>query len=309
MEPAADPWAAEMRAGRFERAWEISDRVLAARPRQELDRADLPFHLRAVWSGEPLENRRVLVRCYHGLGDALQYARYVPALARSARSVSVQAVRRLHGLLRSLRGVGELADLPPCADPPHDVAIEAGELPHAFRTTLDDLPAEVPYLWADPALAARIRFERAGDPRLQVGLVGRSGDWDPRRSISARDLERLGEVDGVAWHDLQHGSAAEELRGIRFVGAAGDGLDRLAATIETLDLVITVDTMAAHLAGALATPVWTLLHSDPDWRWMEGRDDSPWYPTMRLFRQERAGDWAEPVERVAAELRAFVGSR
>src|SRR5688572_14253815 len=125
---------AEMRAGRWNRAWEIADRVLASRAPDELDRADRPFHLRAVWNGEPLAGKDVLVRCYHGLGDALQFVRYVPELARSARTVSVQATSRLHGLLRSLEGLHELVELPCEVDPPHEVAIEAMELPHAFRT-------------------------------------------------------------------------------------------------------------------------------------------------------------------------------
>lgn len=297
-----------MRAGRFERAWRIADRVLASRAPGELDRADLPFHLRAVWNGEALAGKDVLVRCYHGLGDSLQFVRYVPELARTARSVTVQATSRLHGLLRTLEGVSELCELPCEPEPRHEVAIESMELPHAFRTTLAIVPADVPYLRADAALAARIRASVADERRLRVGLVVRAGEWDPLRSLALEDLAPLAGVEGVAWYDLGRRPTRSRIPWLVEPPASGDedGLDVSAAWIEALDLVITVDTMAAHLAGALAAPVWTLLRSDPDWRWMAERPDSPWYPTMRLFRQTRPGDWSEPVEQVAYELRELV---
>jgi hypothetical protein len=304
---APDAWLDAMRAGRFESAWRAADRVLESRASEDFDRAGVPFHLRAVWNGEPLAGRHVLVRCYHGLGDALQFARYVPRLATIARSVSVQAEGRLLGVLGSLRGVRELAELPPARDPPHEVAIEAMELPHAFRTTLASVPRDVPYLRADPARVAAARAELARERRPRVGIVATAGRWDPERSLSAGALALLAGIREVAWYDLapepERGAGPRGIRRFAESRRDDDPLATTAARIVALDLVITVDTMVAHLAGALAAPTWTLLRERCDWRWMTGRGDSPWYPTMRLHRQRRDGDWSAPVERVAAELR------
>ncbi len=287
-----------MRRGDFERAWEASDAALAA------DRGamhDLPRHLRAVWDGTPLDGRRVLVRCHHGLGDTLQFVRYLPLVERRARSVSVLAQPALLPLLRTMGGAACLLPLDDAPDPPHDVDVEVMELPHVFRTSLATLPADVPYLH----VPAAPRPDRAPDG-LAVGIVWRVGDWAPHRAIPLARLAPLADVPGVTLHVLQRGDGLAERSGaLARLGtlAPADDVPEMARTMRALDLVITVDSMPAHLAGALGVPVWTLLPADADWRWMEGRDDSPWYPTMRLFRQERPGDWAPVVARVADALR------
>jgi hypothetical protein len=143
------------------------------------------------------------------------------------------------------------------------------------------------------------------DGRLHVGLVWHAGDWDDRRSIPFPLLAPLAEVPGVALHVLQRGEALAEC-GAGFGRVSGsDDVTECARVMKALDLVVTVDSMPAHLAGALGVPVWTLLHAEPDWRWMDGRADSPWYPTMRLFRQPGPADWRPLVARVADELRAL----
>jgi hypothetical protein len=182
------------------------------------------------------------------------------------------------------------------------VDVELMELPHVFRSTLDSLPASVPYLHATPA-------SLESDARLNVGLVWEAGGWEPRRSIPPSLLRPLAEVPGVRLHLLQRGPALAqcppELGG---VDSGSDDVMEAAQAMAALDLVVSVDSMPAHLAGALGRPTWTLLHHDADWRWMADRDDSPWYPTMRLFRQARRGEWESVVDRVARELRRMAGA-
>jgi hypothetical protein len=289
-----DAWTRHMRRGEWAAAWEVSDAVLRARA--GVPRWHLPRHEQYVWDGTPLAGRRVLVRCYHGLGDTIHFIRYAPLVKALAAEVTVWAQPALLPLLATARGIDRLLPLHDGApDAEYDVDVELMELPHVFRTTLETVPAEVPYLHADPAPLPR-------DGRLAVGVVWGSGEWDDRRSIPFPLLAPLAEVPGVALHVLQDGPALEE-RPPNFGILSGTGTPLGDARVmRALDLVVTVDSMPAHLAGALAVPTWTLLHADADWRWMEGRDDSPWYPTMRLFRQERPGRWAPVVARVAAEL-------
>jgi hypothetical protein len=296
-------WMRHMRRGEWSRAWRISDALLRARAgARDWHR---PRHQQAVWDGTPLDGRRVLLRCYHGLGDTIQFIRYAPRVASIAAGLTVWAQPALIPLLRTMPGIGRLLPLhdgtPEVA---YDVDVEVMELPHVFRTTLGTLPAGIPYLHPPrrPAL---------GSGRdLAVGLVWRSGDWDgDRRSIPFALLAPLVSVPGVVLHILQRGPGLEERPpGFGILSGSDDVLEA-AALMASLDLVVTVDTMPAHLAGALGLPVWTLLAHDADWRWMEGRDDSPWYPTMRLFRQPHPGAWDAVVARLRAELGVMAAAR
>jgi hypothetical protein len=177
------------------------------------------------------------------------------------------------------------------------------ERPYVFRSSLRSLPAAVPYLHAGrPASIAH-------DGRLAVGLVWHAGSgWDARRSIAPSFLRPIAELPGVQLHLLQRGPALASCADMGVVSGSDD-VEHAARVMAALDLVISVDSMPAHLAGALGRPVWTLLHRGADWRWMEGRDDSPWYPTMRLFRQHRAGDWEPVIGRVARELALAAADR
>ncbi len=299
-EDVSDVWMRHMRRGDFAAAWEISDRVL--RQRGEVSSRDLPRHLQSVWDGEPLDGKRVLVRCYHGLGDTIHFIRYVPLVKAVAAEVIVWAQPELLPLLRGVRGIDRLLPLhhgKPEAG--YDIDVEIMELPHVFRTTLQTLPAEIPYLHVQPA---RI----PDDSQPAVGIVWSAGGWDERRSIPFPLLAPLARVPGIALHVLQRGSElAERPAGFGIVSGTDDVL-QAARVMRALDLVISVDSMPAHLAGALGVPVWNLLHAEADWRWMEGRTDSPWYPTMRLFRQEQPGEWEPVISRVAAALAGLVGA-
>jgi Glycosyltransferase family 9 (heptosyltransferase) len=306
----SDAWTEAMLDGAFEQAWAISDAVMLQRRGQSC--ADLPYHLRWVWDGTPLTGRDVLVRCYHGLGDTLQFMRFVPQLLAVAQSVAVEAQPEL---LRVLRGIGNISAFHPLGAAPVaiDVAVESMELPHALRLRLEDLPGPVPYLRLPNAGRAGGERHRAGAPRLRVGIVWAAGNWRRARSVPSQALRPLLDlpVDLVC---LQLGAARRDPESVplmrAFTAAVRENatITETAALICDLDLVVTVDTMVAHLAGALGRPVWTLLDADADWRWMRGRNDSPWYPTMRLFRQRRPGDWKPAVDELAAELARNAGA-
>jgi hypothetical protein len=307
-----DPWTAAMRRGDFAAAWAVSDAVLAARIASGEKCWHWPRHMQFVWMGGELEGRRVLLRCYHGLGDTLQFIRFADKLSRIAGEVIVWAQPALIPLLRSAAGIDALLPLHDgTPDVAYDVDIELMEVPHALRTTLETLPRRVPYLSVDPALVAAKRAAVRRPGRLAVGVVWSAGAWDERRSAPPWLVERLARVPGVDLHCLQRGAALAQWRETGRAGLFRNPDDRsedildTAATMLALDLVVTIDTMTAHLAGALGVPVWTLLHADPDWRWMSGREDSPWYPTMRLLRQTAPGEWGPVLARVEAELRAL----
>jgi hypothetical protein len=290
-------WFQAMRRGDFAAAWEASDAILRAHA--GVPCWHRPRHEQWVWDGTPLAGKRVLVRCYHGLGDTIQFIRYLPLVKQAAAETIVWAQPALIPLLRTVDGIDRLEPLHDGAfEGGYDVDVEVMELAHVFRSTIDTLPSTVPYLHADPAPLAR-------DGRLAVGLVWRAGDWDERRSIPFPLLAPLAEIPGIDLHVLQRGAALDECLPDFGTRSGSDDVLHAARVMRALDLVITVDSMPAHLAGALGVPVWTLLIHEPDWRWMEGREDSPWYPTMRLFRQPAPGDWASVIRRVAAELRKW----
>jgi hypothetical protein len=287
-------WMLHMRRGDFAAAWQLSDAVLCARRALSCDH--LPRHLQWIWDGSSLEQKRVLIRCYHGLGDTVQFIRYAPLVKAVAREVIVLAPGELLSLLGTVGGVDRLLPLESApAAQGYDVDVEVMELAHVFRTTVETIPAKIPYIHAPKAA-------RAARDKLSVGIVWAGGNWDARRSVPAALLAPLARVPGVELHIFQIGPALAEPRRWPAVLPQWNGIIMEAALIRALDLMISVDSLPAHLAGALGVPVWTLLHKEADWRWMQEREDSPWYPTMRLFRQHRAGEWEPVIAAVASEL-------
>jgi ADP-heptose:LPS heptosyltransferase len=292
-------WQAAMRAGEFAAAWRISDAVMRLRDPARRDDPALPYHQRWVWDGRNFDGRDALVRCYHGLGDTLQFARYLPALRRRARSVMLETQPKLVSLLAPLRDPGTIIPFDPSRPaPPRDCDLEIMELAHALRMAPNQAPA--PYLRASPLPLPR------GEKPL-VGLCWAVGEWAPERSLPFDLLADAVLGTPAAVVKLQHGpegARAEASHPGLFVNA-GDplrGLLYTARLIAALDLVITADTMTAHLAGALGRPAWVILPHSADWRWMDERNDSPWYPTVRLFRQRKPGDWRAPLDEIAARL-------
>jgi hypothetical protein len=298
----AEKWMRAMRCGDWESAWRISDEVLLRRrgvePRDLHTGQWLPRHLQWVWNGAPLAGERVLIRCYHGLGDTIQFVRFARLLKPATPHVTVLGQAQLLPLLRSVEGVDAVVRLDERAyETQGEVEIEVMELPHALRITLATLPADVPYIHVEPG---RDAGERRRLPR--VGLVWQSGSWDAARSVPPGLMEQLTEVDGIDFRILQRGPAAAAWRGRgAHIPVVHDILEE-AAELSSLDLLVCVDTLSAHLAGALGVPTWLLLPQQADWRWMEEREDTPWYPTMRLFRQTRLGDWQSVIARLARGL-------
>jgi hypothetical protein len=254
-----------------------------------------------VWNGTPLNGRRVLVRCYHGMGDTIQFARFIPAVKRCATHVTVWGQSQLLPLLETLEGIDTLLALDEgCCEAQQEVDIEIMELPYALRATLQTLPNTTPYIHVDLN-----QFRRAAPPR--VGLVWQSGGWDGSRSVAPELMRELLRVPGIEFRILQRGPALASWPGGGQIPVLRD-IREEAAELRALDLLICVDTLSAHLAGALGVPTWTLLPASADWRWMDDREDTPWYPTMRLFRQTRPGDWESVMARVGKELRHRFGS-
>jgi hypothetical protein len=289
-----------MRDGDFARAWQVSDRLLAQRKPGETF-WHLPRHEQPVWDGRPLAGRRVLVRCYHGLGDTIQFARFLPAVSCIADKTIVWAQPALLDLLRTLPDAGgahrellPLHDGTPEVD--YDVDVEIMELAHALRITMEDLPGPIPYLSCEP----RVRTPTISQ-KLSVGVLAEAGDWDARRSVPPEQLLRLREHPQLVLFNLQ---LTRKLPGL--ADRSTPDVSTLARRLRSLDLVVTPDTMLAHLAGALGVRTWTLLPFDADWRWMQpARNDSPWYPTMRLFRQPRPGDWRSVIDALLAAADAL----
>ncbi len=277
----------------------------------------LPF---PAWDGAPLAGRSLLLYMEQGLGDMIQFLRYAPLVQARGGRVVVQAPAFLLPLFSTCPGIDELVAE---GNPLPDCHLHAPllSLPRLFGTTLETIPAAVPYLAADPERLASWRARLAAYPEFKVGVVWQGNPhhvWDRHRSVPLTRLAPLAAVPGVRLFSLQKGPGVEQIAPAAKqlpvtvladqLDAAGGFLDT-AAVMQCLDLVITVDTAAAHLAGALGVPVWAALARVMDWRWLRDREDSPWYPTMRLFRQPAAGDWGAVFRRMAAELQRAVQRR
>jgi tetratricopeptide (TPR) repeat protein len=271
------------------------------------------------WSGlEPLQGKVLLVHSEQGLGDTLQFCRYISLLEARGAKVIFEVQPQLKKILRSLDTQAVLVgrgELPPA----FDLHTPLLSLPLAFRTDLNSIPDAVPYLHVAPAAAAFWRERLAALPGLKIGLNWHGNPEAEKfsalqaRSFPLAAAAGLAQLSGVSWVSLQKGPGAEQRGQVAFGAAivqltdpdrmgADEIADETAAILVGLDLVITADTALAHLAGALGVPVWLILQAVPDWRWLIERTDSPWYPTMRLFRQHAAGDWTEVLGRVASEL-------
>lgn len=305
---AAQRWFCWMLLGEFENAWREGD-AIAIRNASVAN---------CSWDGSPFTGRRVMVRSLHGFGDAIQFLRYLPLLKHRAAGVILETHPDLVCLTREQSFVESAIswnDKEEAAQSRWDQQIEVMEFPRAFGTNLRTIPADIPYLQVPAGAIERVLFymekspfvrDRNREPR--VGLVWGAGDWDSSRSLPVRHLAQILRVPGVAFFSFQHGRHRGDLSRLREIGPIQDTacfcntILETAAALMQMDLLITVDTMAAHLAGALGLPVWTLLQWRADWRWMLGREDSPWYPTMRLFRQDESREWGQPVAAVAAEL-------
>ena len=262
-----------------------------------------------IWAGEPLAGRTLLLHCEQGFGDTLMFVRYAALVEKLGAKVILLVQPELADLVATCPGVEQvLYEEGPL--PPFDVHLPLLSLPHMFKTTLDSIPTSIPYLEI-PELVPN----RRGLDEFFNGSQGRSRrvgiSWagnpnharDAQRSIPTVALVPLQALPNVAWYAFQQGTEElPPLSGIQSISPLLSNFSDTADALKRMDLLITVDTAIAHLAGALGVPTLLLVSQLPDWRWLMGRDDSPWYPTLRIYRQSRAGDWASVLERVVRDL-------
>lgn len=266
-----------------------------------------PFE-QPVWEGEDLDERTILVHCDQSFSDMVQFARFVPLVAERGGTVIVECPQALQSLFAGLTGVHDTV-VAGQALPLFDIHCPLSALPAVFDTTLDQVPGQIPFLNPPPLAAPESMPDATGMLKVGVAWAGDPARRDsPNIDCPLRQLLELAELPGVAFYSLQSGRAARE-RGtiacdslIRECGAEHGDAGQLAAITAEMDLIITVDSMVAHVAGSLGRPVWVLLPFVSDWRWLMDREDSPWYPTACLFRQDRHGDWAEVFNRVREAL-------
>jgi tetratricopeptide (TPR) repeat protein len=270
-----------------------------------------------LWDGQPLEGRTILLHAEQGLGDSIQFVRYVPLVKRRGPVVILECPRPLLSLLASCAGIDRLVGQ---GDelPAFDVQAPLLSLPGIFRTSLETIPADVPYLFADPGKVERWRQELGGVAGFKIGIAWQGNPENPNdrdRSIPLGRFEPLTRCSAVRLLSLQKDWGLGQLQHVaeRFpvteLGSRLQDFMDTAAVMMNLDLVITCETAVAHLAGALGVPVWIALPLVPDWRWLLDRSDSPWYPTMRLFRQESRGDWQGVFRTIEVALGQQISTR
>ncbi|HLI77052.1 MAG TPA: hypothetical protein VKV02_08905 [Acidobacteriaceae bacterium] len=302
---AGGRWMAHMLTGNFAGAWLESD-AIRQRGRPDPHR---------FWNGEDLKGKRLIVRSLHGFGDAVQMFRFLPRLRERVADLMIEVPPRLVDLAACFDGVGQVitwGEQAPSSPPSWDVQTEVMELPYVLRVTPDDLRPQQGYLRVPETEQTRVG--RIIGPKVtpRVGLIWCAGHWNPTRSIPIGQFRRLLGVEGVEFWSLQGDSERHAWTALgthpsrRDAHECGEGILPLAAVIERMDLVVTVDTLGAHLAGALGVPCWVLLQRQADWRWMSRRPDSPWYPSLRLLRQQNQDDWAGLIDQVCHDLRTWV---
>jgi hypothetical protein len=293
----AQRWLQAASAGDFTSAWAASDTLRNL----GIDYSSKERWRRPLWDGSPIDSRHVLIRCWRGLGDAIHFIRYAPLVRARASSLTVEAPRALIPLFRTVRGIDRLIELDR-SDllVTNYVEIESTELPYVFRTIQETIPRMIPYFDL-PGCAVE-----PAKQQLNIGLCWCGGSYDLRRAIRLSELEPLNRLREANFFQLQRGKSVRQIVGasITFANPSDRSMElrRTASLIKSLDLIVSVDTMVAHLAGALGKRVYLLLHADADWRWFKERNDSPWYPTMKLFRQSHAGDWKSVVDKLVESI-------
>ena len=276
--------------------------------RWKVDRSPPRGYRQPLWDGSELEGKTILVHQEQGFGDMIQFARYLPMVKDRGGTVVVEAQSELVRLLATVKGVDKVV-IKGAPLPPFDVYAPMMTLPRIFDTTLDTVPAEVPYMSPPELHAVALPAVLGGQKKVGISWAGKpTHKNDGNRSCALSHFLELTGLPGHTFYSMQKWEASADLLAhscealVMDVGARLEDFADTAAVVQQLDLVITVDTALAHLAGALAKPVWVVLPFAGDWRWLDGSEISPWYPSMRLFRQRRPGDWDEVFRRVRGLL-------
>ena len=276
-------------------------RAFEWRKRHPRYQADFPQLPGPYWDGTHANGQTILVRAEQGLGDAIQFARYLALIRDNGGTPILRCAATLVPLIQSITGVKASALTDPL--PAYDAWVDHLSLPRLFGTTLATIPMPDPFLSADPARVQAWRERLPAGRKAGIALAGnpRHGA-DRRRSIPIDLIDKLAKPTDLSFVNLQHGPSAARMR-LPDLTQWMTNYAETAALIGNLDLVITADTSVAHLAGAMGKPTWIMLPHAPDWRWLLHRTDSPWYRSVRLFRQPSPGDWDSVLSRVAADLR------
>ncbi len=274
-----------------------------------------------LWDGSDLTGRTILIYCEQGHGDTVQFVRYLALVKQRGGQVIFECRPQMQQLFAGVAGIDHLV-VEGSPLPRFDVQAPLLSLPRIFRTSLTTIPAAVPYLHVSPALVQKWRMERPPGSAFRIGIAwqGNPGNRGDRfRSFPLAKLAGIARLPGVELVSLQVGPGTEQLRSWpaqapvlnleNRLGGAFDSFANIAAVMKHLDLVISCDSAVAHLAGALGVPIWVPLPHIADWRWLLERDDSPWYPTMRLFRQSRAGNWEAVFDKIANALISRISER
>ena len=300
--------------GRFEEGWR------EYRWRWKVGDLHRPFSHIPVWDGSDLRGKSIVLTAEQGLGDTLNFVRYTKLLRERGAQTMMYCQTPLMALLQSSPEVGPVYPNSLQLDRQFDFQASLLDVADLLKTDLESIPGDSPYLQANPGLVSYWQ-PRLPNPerKLRVGINWQGNpdhQADVFRSVPLRCFEVLSEIEGVQLISLQAGFGTEQLkswRGKNPIGTLGDNIDKssgafmdTAAILHQLDLVITSDTAIAHLAGALNIPTWIALSYVPDWRWLLDREDSPWYPSVRLFRQSEIGQWDQVFSRIAAQLRPLV---
>jgi hypothetical protein len=266
------------------------------------------------WQGEDFSGRRLLLHAEQGIGDSLQLIRFIPMVAARGGSVILEVQKPLVALITSVPGLSHAITQIIAQDEPlpdFDSHCPLMSLPEVFETRLNSIPTDR-YLTADPERIAtwRARLPETGKPRVGLVWAGNAAySVDARRSLPPPLLAPLASFDSIDWFSLQVGRSGTLPFPMTDLAPGLTDFAETAAALETLDLLITVDTAIAHLAGGLGRPAWVMLPQPPDWRWLLDRTDSVWYPSLRLFRQPSPGDWHGLMEQITAELVRFQSSK
>ncbi|MGF1581940.1 MAG: tetratricopeptide repeat protein [Gemmataceae bacterium] len=283
----------------------------------QVARPEIP---RPRWDGGPLQNRSILVHTEQGAGDVIQFIRFLPRLKELGARVVLACQTNLQGLLREIEGVDEWFPIDQQADINFDLYIPMMSLASALKLTVETLPTKSPYLFAQRSRVDDWRDKLGTITDFRVGICWQGSPTfrgDNFRSVALTELLPLASVPEVQLVSLQMIHGTDQLASwsgppiLDFVSGIDPkvGFEELAALMTQLDLIITCDTAVAHLAGALGRPVWVLLPTGSDWRWLDGRNDSPWYPTAQLFRQKGPGGWPPLIEEVLTALERAVWSQ
>jgi tetratricopeptide (TPR) repeat protein len=292
--------------GDFKQGWEEYEW------RWKLKDKEQNHYSQPLWKGNDIAGCTILLHAEQGFGDTIQFIRYAPLVAERCKRVIVQCQKELISLLHTVKGVDQVF-MQGQQLPEFDLHCPLLNLPSIFETDMSNIPAKIPYITADAAKAEmwKERIQKGG-ARIRTGLVW-SGNpkhkKDHKRSCRLEIFSPLAEAGKITFYSLQKGSAAAEAKNPHHDLQLIDYTEEMynfadtAGLIANLDLVISVDTSVAHLAGALGKNVWILLPFDSDWRWLLDREDSPWYPTMKLYRQPAPGDWESVISRVKEDLR------